>query len=287
MPLSFEKVSFSWIPGPHFCHDGNKADVTIPELLRSAMKVLTAGMQMRRSSKEVIRHLILRSGLSGAYLAYRSARGQNVEHLRLRTLCERFSTIYRNRVWLNDRTNGSVSGRGSELENTKAIRLNLPKLLASLQTRILLDVGCGDFSWLREVVIDCRYIGVDVANEIVDLNVQKYASANRTFYTLDATKDPLPLADTALCREVLFHLSFDDVEALIRNIRTTGISTVIATNDFGTNFNSDIQSGDYRPLNLTKPPFRFPPPEWCIRDDEVSPGRVLALWRISRLREHL
>jgi hypothetical protein len=244
-------------------------------------------MQTKRSAKEAVRHLILKSGFNGAYLRFRAARGNNVEHLQAQTLGERFSMIYRNRIWLNGRSNGSLSGLGSELDNTKAIRLYLPGLLASLHTRTLLDVGCGDFNWMRELVIDCQYIGIDVAKNIIDLNVRKYGSANRTFYTLDASKDPLPLADTVLCREVLFHLSFEDLGAFIHNMRASGASTLIATNDLGTDFNADVMSGDFRLLNLTRPPFHFPPPETCIPDDDLSPRRVLAVWSVSNLPESL
>jgi len=140
---------------------------------------------------------------------------------------------------------------------------------------------------MRELVFDCQYIGIDVAKNIIGRNVRKYGSANRTFYTLDASKDPLPLADAVLCREVLFHLSFEDIGAFIQNLRASGISTIIATNDLSTDFNADIISGDFRLLNLTKPPFQFPDPEVCILDDEVSPGRVLAVWSVSKLPESL
>ena len=89
--------------------------------------------------------------------------------------------------------------------------------------------------------------------------------------------------DTVLCREVLFHLSFNDIRLLIQNLRANGVSILIATNDVATGFNSDIVSGDFRLLNLTKPPFRFPSPELSIPDDGVSPGRVLGAWHIKNL----
>jgi SAM-dependent methyltransferase len=243
-------------------------------------------MHVKRNAKEVLRHLLLRSGLNGAYLAFRSARGQNMDHLRARTLRERFSTIYRNRVWLTGRPYGSLSGLGSELENTKAIRRRLPELLARLHTKTILDVGCGDFNWMSRLELDCRYIGVDVASSVIEQNIRNYGSVNRTFYDLDATTDPLPSADTILCREVFFHLSFADIWALIRNMRLSGVSTMIATNDAGTDFNADILSGDFRLLNLTKPPFCFPRSQLFIPDDEVSPGRMLAAWRLSDVPQH-
>ena len=246
-------------------------------------KGLGTGTRLTRTMKEMARHFIMNSRLCGPRLALRTAMGQDVEHLRLQTLEERFSAIYRKRLWLYGRETGSLSGTGSELENTKSIRSNLPGLLASLRTRTLLDVGCGDFHWMRDLSIDCQYIGVDVAQKIVDLNVRKYASPRRSFYAIDATKDRLPSADTVLCREVLFHLSFDDIRALIRNLSASGFSTLIATDDRASFFNADILSGDFRLLNLTRPPFCFPRSDLCIPDDEVSPGRILPVWNISSL----
>jgi SAM-dependent methyltransferase len=240
-------------------------------------------MQLRRDIKEVIRHVITKSGLDGAYLALRAARGQNVEHLRQPSLSDRFSTIYRNRVWLNDRARGSLSGAGSDLENTGSIRLHLPDLLARLNTKALLDVGCGDFGWLRELAVNCDYFGVDCVRDVIDRNAATYGSASRTFHALDATADPLPPADTVLCRDVLFHLSFKDIAALIRNVRASGASTLIATTDAGTEFNSDIRSGDFRLLNLHEAPLCFPPPEFAIPDDGVQPGRSLGVWKLSML----
>ena len=238
---------------------------------------------MSRVIKELIRHLIARTGLSGLHLRIRKATGQNVDHLFATSLTERFSAIYRNGVWLNSRQSGSLSGLGSECENTKPIREQLPGLLHSIGVRCILDVGCGDFNWMKEVRIPCAYIGVDIVREVIEANIAAYGSPERTFRTLDATCDPLPPADTVLCREVLFHLSFRDVWRLVENVRTSGASFLIATSDSGLKLNADILSGDYRYLNLQRPPFSFPPPIVSIQDSCVEPNRVLAVWKVSTL----
>jgi SAM-dependent methyltransferase len=242
-------------------------------------------MKFERSSREFIRHLIIRSGLNDAYLAFREARGADVGHLRSQTLGERFSAIYSKGVWLNDRQFGSRSGLGSELENTEAIRGNLPGLLSRIGTKTLLDVGCGDFNWMRTLALDCHYVGVDVAEDVIASNNRQYSSADRTFTVLDATRNPMPVADTVLCREVLFHLSFSDIRSFVRNLRASGAVNLIATTDVATDFNADIISGDFRLLNLTKSPFRFRPPALSIPDDALSPGRVLGVWRVRELPE--
>lgn len=239
-------------------------------------------MHLKRNIKELIRHGITRSGLNGPYMALRSARGQKVDHLRERTLTQRFSTIYRNHVRLNDRLKGSLSGVGSELETTESVRVHLPTVLAFLKTKILLDVGCGDFNWMREVALNCHYIGVDCVQDVIDQNTASYGSANRVFSCLDATTDPLPQADTVLCHEILFYLSFEDIWAIVRNVCVCGATTLIATTDAATEFNADIRSGDYRLLNLNESPFYFPPTLF-IADDAVQPGRTLGVWEVCRL----
>lgn len=240
-------------------------------------------MSVVRTSKEMIRHLIAKAGLSGIDLTIRRLRGQNVDHLFFASLSERFTAVYQNRVWLRGRMIGSLSGLGSELENTERVRLGLTGLLKSLDTRCLLDVGCGDFTWMKEVSFPFRYVGIDIVPGVIAANNASYGSAQRSFQVGDATTDPLPQADTTLCREVLFHLAFADVWRVVENIRKSGSSYLIATNDNNLKYNADILSGDFRMLNLHRAPFFFPRPTDSIPDSSVCPDRALAVWQVADL----
>ena len=240
-------------------------------------------MSLERDVKELIRDSITKLGLSRAHLRIRRATGQNVDHLFRPTLAERFSAIYQNRVWLNDRPSGSLSGLGSELVNTDRIRRALQPLLTELNTQTLLDVGCGDFLWMKEINLDCQYIGIDIVEDVITANDRVYASETRIFQKLDATIDALPKADTVLCREVIFHLCFADIWRLLANIKRSQAVFLIATNDPSLRYNADIVSGDFRLLNLHRAPFYLPPPNTSIPDDRVSPGRTLSVWKTSEL----
>ena len=240
-------------------------------------------MSLERDVKELIRDSITKLGLSRAHLRIRRATGQNVDHLFRPTLAERFSAIYQNRVWLNDRPSGSLSGLGSELVNTDRIRRALQPLLTELNTQTLLDVGCGDFLWMKEMNLDCQYIGIDVVEDVITANDRVYASETRIFQKLDATIDALPKADTVLCREVIFHLCFADIWRLLANIKRSQAVFLIATNDPSLRYNADIVSGDFRLLNLHRAPFYLPSPNLSIPDDRLSPGRTLSVWKTSEL----
>jgi hypothetical protein len=67
--------------------------------------------------------------------------------------------------------------------------------------------------------------------DLIEGNAIRYGGERRQFRTIDATHDPLPHADAALCREVLFHLSFEDIWSLVENVRRSGTSFFIATTD--------------------------------------------------------
>jgi SAM-dependent methyltransferase len=234
----------------------------------------------QRSLKELVRHSLTRSGLT---IAVRQLCGQNVEHLKGTALAERFEVIYKNEIWRNGRKSGSLSGLGSELSSTETIRAQLPSVLDSINTKTLLDIGCGDFTWMKEVDLHCNYIGVDIVRGVIADNSARYGGLERKFSLLDATSELLPNADTILCREVLFHLSFLDIGRLLGNIRLTGAKFLLATSDANVPFNADIISGDFRILNLRAKPLCFPRPQLVIADTGVSPDRSLSLWKLSSI----
>ena len=97
----------------------------------------------------------------------------------------------------------------------------------------------------------------------------------------------MPDADTILCREILFHLSFEDIHQLLRNFARKPRAWLIATTDIMTFFNADIRSGDFRILNLRRGPFKFPEPDFVIDDSGLIPGRQLGIWRFDRLSHYL
>ena len=240
-------------------------------------------MTLVRTAKEITRDLIAKSGLCRLHVSIRKFRGKNVDHLFHTTLSDRFSAIYENQVWLNGRATGSKSGSGSDLTNTENVRRCLGDLLKFLGTRTLLDIGCGDFTWMKELCFPFSYIGVDIVPSVVATNNALYAAERRVFSVLDATRDPLPQADTILCREVMFHLSFRDIRRLLQNVRKSRSSYLIVTSDDGLRYNADILSGDFRMLNLLKTPLLFPNPVRSIPDNGVLPDRKLSVWRVTDL----
>jgi SAM-dependent methyltransferase len=231
--------------------------------------------------KSAVRHALVGAGLEDVVRWYWRARGRDTAYIK-GSRRQRFETIYRTGQWTHgDLGHESLSGYGSTLQATSSVRRDLPQLLSELGASRLLDVGCGDFNWMKEIDLPCDYIGVDIVPEVIEANTARYANACRSFMCIDAVAEDLPQADVVLCREVLFHLSFRDALALIKNVRSTGARYLLATTNPATGANRDIPSGEWREINLEQSPYAIGPRHREIADgDGPSPSRVLGVWRL-------
>lgn len=206
------------------------------------------------------------------------------------TLEERFERIYQTNLWSDTE---SRSGAGSSLDATASLRISLPPLLHSLDTRRLLDVPCGDFNWMSQVdLTGIDYIGGDIVESIIETNRARYESADRKFMRVDLTSGPLPDADVVLCRDCLVHFSFANIMAAFRTMRGSRARYLLTTTFLDREVNKDIVDGDWRPLNLVQAPFLLPPPHSVILEDCMEEGgayadKALAVWRVSDLPTEL
>ncbi len=197
-----------------------------------------------------------------------------------------FFEIYEKQVWGSQE---SVSGVGSELRHTAAIRQQLPILVRELNARSLLDAACGDFNWMKEVELDTdRYVGIDIVPELIAKNKERFGRGSREFQSRDITKDKLPRVDLILCRDCLIHLSFERALAALRNFKRSGSRYLLTTTYPAVEQNRDAFTGAWHPLNLELAPFSFPKPiktlsESRERGDGTMTGKSLGLWKLDDL----
>ena len=84
-----------------------------------------------------------------------------------------FNDIYSNNSW---RSNESKSGTGSDLINTKKIIKDLSFLIEEYRIRSILDLACGDFTWMKKINLEnVNYIGVDIVSDLIRLNTNNYS----------------------------------------------------------------------------------------------------------------
>jgi len=197
-----------------------------------------------------------------------------------------FESIYESNAWGSEE---SLSGPGSTKERGAAFMDDLLSVLDGLACRVLLDVPCGDFNWIRPVAekVD-RYVGADIVQALVSRNQKRFGSPRIRFMKLDLTTDPLPAADVILSRDCLVHLTTRDIARCLENIRRSSATYLVTTTFVGPRENEDIVTGSWRPLNLERPPFSLPRPlheidERCHHTGGIYADKRLSVWRAADL----
>ena len=197
-----------------------------------------------------------------------------------------FQHIYQANRWRNDE---SRSGHGSSLEQTATVREALPPLIEALSIRSLVDVPCGDFYWMQRVDLrGAAYIGLDIVEALIEENGARYGQPSREFRKIDIAEGPPPKSDLILCRDLLVHFSFADINRAIANFKASGATYLLTTTFPETLENENILTGNWRRLNLQRAPFDFPEPERlinenCTEDDGAYGDKSLGLWKIADL----
>jgi SAM-dependent methyltransferase len=100
------------------------------------------------------------------------------------------------------------------------------------------DLGCGDFNVGKELVeFAAHYHAVDIVPALIEHNQAKIQASNITFHCLDVAVAELPAGDCALVRQVLQHLSNQEVHQILEKL--SRYRYVIIT--------EHIPSGDFEP----------------------------------------
>jgi len=197
-----------------------------------------------------------------------------------------FNKIYENNLFEG---NESVSGRGSDLKQTEILREKLVPLLKSMGVKKFLDLPCGDFNWMQHVDFDgIEYIGGDIVGGLVDKNNEKYGQPGRSFERINLMTSNFPSGiDAIFCRDCLVHLSFDEIKAVMNNIKRSDAKWLLTTTFPNHPVNKEL-TGIWRSLDLCSAPLNFPQPVWLLNENCTEGGNAwsdksIGVWEISKL----
>lgn len=190
-----------------------------------------------------------------------------------------FERIFKTNEWKGDE---SVSGQGSDLYQTDRVRRELPKLLNRLGVETMLDIPCGDFYWMNYIPLPDGYVGADIVPELIEQNQERYPGV--VFELMDITESKLPEVDLILCRDLLGHFSNADVKHALQNLRASRSLWLLATTFPDHEYEGDIETGHWRPINLASY-FGLPDPillinEGCTEGGGKFADKSLGLWRL-------
>ena len=175
---------------------------------------------------------------------------------------DRFTELYLTNGWGSKE---SKSGHGSELLATEGIRKHLPKIMNEYKFDTILDIGCGDWNWFKEIDMLMNYTGVDIVKPLIEENNKKYGNDKVKFLHMDGVNEPYGYYDLVIARDILFHLSFVEIFKFIANLQESGTNYFLTTNS-GNKPNKDIVTGEWRELNLFAKPLTFHKPVYGFLD---------------------
>ncbi|HPM74286.1 MAG TPA: hypothetical protein PLA71_01025 [Saccharofermentans sp.] len=212
-------------------------------------------------------------------------------------LKEKFETIYKTNKWGSTE---SISGPGSEVAITEMLRKHLIEFIKKEGIRRIVDVGCGDFNWMKLVLaeLDVEYKGFDIVEELVAINNDKWANKKTSFFYLNPAERNLHknrIKTLTICRDFLSHLPFETIQKVLDNVKASGTSYMGITSYLNCTENKNIDAGQWRRLNFMLAPFKMNQPyhiieEYVGLDAKVIAGhkkfgldKTLSIWKYAEI----
>ncbi len=174
--------------------------------------------------------------------------------------------VYEMNLWGTNNTH-FYSGEGSHLPEivNPYVKVLIAFLTSFKEPITVCDFGCGDFNIGKQLVeYTSKYIAVDIVEDLIQFNKEHFKQPNLEFHSLDIAKDNLPVGDCAIIRQVLQHLSNEEIKSIVPKL--SAFKYVILTEHLPEgNFipNVDIISGQgirikkQSGVNLLEPPFNL------------------------------
>jgi hypothetical protein len=145
---------------------------------------------------------------------------------------EAFDEVYRKGMW---KQGDAYSGLGSEGWMAESYVELVREYASKHNLRTAVDAGCGDFSVGSRLAPSFdQYMAFDASPVIININKQRYASlaqGNVSFAVADMTTTNFPRADLILIRQVLQHLTNNQIERILQNLEASDWRRALITED--------------------------------------------------------
>jgi len=180
-----------------------------------------------------------------------------------------FVEIYRGGKW-GKRFGRFYSGVGSSapMVTWPYVRMMIEFIRSFDKKPRVVDLGCGDFSIGKHLIDYCsEYIGVDIVPDLIKVHKADKHGEHVKFICLDIIEDDLPNGDICFLRQVLQHLSNEQIAKILpklKQYKTTFITEHYPTDNPAIVPNKDIVHGSRvrvcknSGVYLDKTPFDIP-----------------------------
>ena len=223
---------------------------------------------MKSFIRKIIPHFIL-----DRYRRFK--RDKLKEANRNKTVEEVFTEIYKTNKW-GGAKGEFCSGSGSTDEQVVSAYISMISEQSSSEGfsgLAFVDLGCGDFRVGRQLLPLCSsYVGVDTVKSLVDRNQDVFGNEIASFKHLNIVDDDLPDGDVCFIRQVLQHLSNQQISSVLSKLDK--YKWIFITEHYPSDNNmiqpnldkvhgGDVRLYDNSGVYLTKPPFDLPASTLC------------------------
>jgi hypothetical protein len=184
-----------------------------------------------------------------------------------------FTHIYERGIWgkSGDRLQPFCSGWGSHDETIVSTYVDSVQdfLSTFAEKPNVVDLGCGDFFVGSRIRSLCgNYTACDIVPRLIEFNKERFKTLNVDFRILDLASDELPDGDVVFIRQVLQHLSNEQILQGLSSISSKYKYLVLTEHlpgaqDFEHNLDKpagpDIRTAIGSGIVLTSPPFNLKP----------------------------
>lgn len=169
---------------------------------------------------------------------------------------------------LSDPVPETVNGPGCTMAATEQLRPALPELFAKYDIKTVLDVGCGDWTWMQHVDLSGidQYIGWDVDPETIAENQRQFGDNPKVSFSVRnlLTVSEIPQVDLIIARQVLIHFPNQYIADVLEKFKKSGSTYLLASHWPTETENHEYVSEGFayrgyveRTVNLLTPPFEF------------------------------
>ncbi len=143
----------------------------------------------------------------------------------------KFDAIYKQQIWSGKDGSVPLSGPGSLVQSSLPVIDFINQGVENQQIGSVLDLGCGDLTYIS--TIDhitngtVRYTGVDVSEYILEENEKHYPWFKGA--CMDITEPQVFDADLIVIKDILFHLTNEQITALFDNLANSRFTFCIVT----------------------------------------------------------
>lgn len=161
--------------------------------------------------------------------------------------------------------NTSLCGPGSNIHNVSETLEIINRTIKNRNIKSILDLGCGDWEWMRYVDMqNATYVGWDADETMIQNNRDSFENDSVRFEVKDILTNELPKVDLIICRDVLFHIKICLGKELVQKIKKS-CNFFISTSFRHVPKNTDIKPYDnvhsrdwgYYNINLNIEPFNL------------------------------